>query len=134
MNPRILLCLLAALACSEGGSVGTADSGLEIIHVTVGTGDSPGPRDTVTVHYHGTLEDGTVFGSSVQQGQPASFPLNRVIACWTQGVQTMKVGGKAKLVCPAEIAYGENGRPPKIPPNTTLYFDVELIEIVDPLR
>jgi len=134
MNPRILICLLAALACSEGGTVGTSDSGLEIIHVTVGTGDSPGPRDTVTVHYHGTFEDGSVFDSSVQRGQPSSFPLNRVIACWTEGVQTMKVGGKAKLVCPAEIAYGANGRPPKIPPNTTLYFDVELIEIVDPLR
>jgi FKBP-type peptidyl-prolyl cis-trans isomerase FkpA len=138
MRRSLVVGLLFLVACSGGdsssGDAKTTASGLDITQIVEGTGPSPTATDVVQVHYHGTLEDGSVFDSSVQRGQPASFPLNRVIACWTQGVQTMKVGGKAKLVCPAEIAYGENGRPPKIPPNTTLYFDVELIEIVDPLR
>jgi FKBP-type peptidyl-prolyl cis-trans isomerase FkpA len=81
------------------------------------------------VHYHGTFPDGRVFDSSVERGEPASFPLNRVIPCWTQGVQQMKVGGKAKLVCPPGLAYGERGAPPTIPPNATLVFEVDLIAI-----
>jgi FKBP-type peptidyl-prolyl cis-trans isomerase FkpA len=83
----------------------------------------------VQVHYHGTFPDGRVFDSSVERGDPASFPLNRVIPCWTQGVQQMKVGGKAKLVCPPELAYGAAGAPPTIPPNATLVFEVELLAI-----
>ncbi len=89
------------------------------------------PTDQVKVHYEGRLIDGTVFDSSKQHGgQPAEFPLNGVIACWTEGVQTMKVGGKAQLVCPANLAYGERGSPPKILPGSTLVFDVELLDIV----
>ena len=85
--------------------------------------------NVVEVHYHGTLEDGTVFDSSVDRGKPARFPLNRVIDCWTEGVQMIKVGGKARLVCPPEIAYGERGAG-SIPPNATLTFEVELLQIV----
>jgi len=107
-----------------------SDSGLVYITVKEGTGESPKATDTVKVHYHGTLRDGTVFDSSVERGDPATFPLNRVIACWTEGVQKMKVGGKAKLVCPASIAYGDRGAPPKIKPGAALVFEVELLEIV----
>ena len=82
------------------------------------------------VHYEGRLIDGKVFDSSIARGEPAVFPLNGVIPCWTEGVQTMKVGGKAQLVLPAELAYGERGSPPKIMPKSTLVFDVELLEIV----
>ena len=82
------------------------------------------------MHYHGTLPDGKVFDSSVQRGQPAEFPLNQVIPCWTEGVQRMKVGEKAKLVCPSEIAYGDGGTPDgNIPPGATLVFEVELLGI-----
>jgi FKBP-type peptidyl-prolyl cis-trans isomerase FkpA len=83
----------------------------------------------VKVHYRGTLTDGTEFDSSIARGQPAEFPLNGVIPCWTEGVQRMKVGGKARLVCPANIAYGDQGRPGTIPGGATLLFDVELLEI-----
>ena len=82
------------------------------------------------MHYTGTLSDGTVFDSSVQRGEPATFPLNGVIKCWTEGLQMMKVGGKAKLVCPSDIAYGDQGRPPQIGPGVPLVFEVELLEIV----
>ena len=82
------------------------------------------------VHYHGTLTDGTVFDSSVQRGEPATFPLDGVIPCWTEGVQKMKVGGKAKLVCPSAAAYGDRGQPPNIRPGAVLTFEVELLEIV----
>jgi len=83
----------------------------------------------VKVHYHGTLPDGTVFDSSVQRGQPATFPLNGVIKCWTEGLQLMKVGGKSKLVCPPELAYGDRSPSPKIPAGATLVFEVELLDI-----
>jgi FKBP-type peptidyl-prolyl cis-trans isomerase len=104
-------------------------SGLEITTIREGTGKSPKRRDRVSVHYHGTFESGEVFDSSVERGKPAVFPLNGVIKCWTEGLQRMKVGGKAKLVCPPKIAYGRRGAPPRIPPNATLIFEVELLAI-----
>src|SRR6188472_53286 len=94
-----------------------------------GTGASPTATDAVRVNYRGTLMDGTEFDSSYKRGQPATFPLNRVIPCWTQGVQRMKVGGKAELVCPPELAYGERGAGGTIPPNATLRFEIELLAI-----
>jgi len=106
------------------------DSGVIITTLKPGTGPSPKATDKVKVHYHGTLTDGTVFDSSVQRGQPATFPLNGVIKCWTEGVQQMKVGGKSRLVCPSDVAYGERGAPPRIKPGATLVFEVELREIV----
>jgi FKBP-type peptidyl-prolyl cis-trans isomerase FkpA len=116
-------------AAAEKGAKKTA-SGLIYTEEKAGSGDSPKATDTVKVHYTGKLADGTVFDSSVQRGQPATFPLNGVIKCWTEGVQMMKVGGKARLVCPSDIAYGDQGRPPQIKPGATLVFDVELLEIV----
>ena len=96
--------------------------------VVVGTGRSPTAEDTVRVHYHGTFRDGRVFDSSVDRGEPISFPLNGVISCWTEGVQKMKVGGKAKLVCPSDTAYGDAGQGP-IPGGAALTFEVELLGI-----
>ena len=110
----------------------TTPSGLIFTEEKAGSGEAPSPTDTVKVHYHGTLRDGTVFDSSVQRGTPAEFPLNRVIPCWTEGVAMMKPGGKAKLICPSEIAYGDRGQPPVIPGGAALVFDVELIEVVGP--
>jgi FKBP-type peptidyl-prolyl cis-trans isomerase len=105
-------------------------SGLIYTEISAGSGASPGPTDVVKVHYHGTLRDGTVFDSSVQRGTPAEFPLNRVIACWTEGVGMMKEGGKSKLICPPEIAYGDRGNR-GIKGGSVLTFEVELIEIVN---
>ncbi len=104
-------------------------SGVVVTTLKQGTGPSPAATDKVKVHYHGTLTDGTVFDSSVQRGEPATFPLNQVIKCWTDGVQQMKVGGKARLVCPADVAYGDRGAPPRIKPGATLVFEVELLAI-----
>jgi FKBP-type peptidyl-prolyl cis-trans isomerase FkpA len=115
-------------AAAEAGAVKTA-SGLVFKTITPGSGGSPKATDTVSVHYHGTLPDGKVFDSSVQRGQPAEFQLNQVIPCWTEGVQRMKVGEKAKLVCPSEIAYGDRGAGPDIGPGATLVFEVELLAI-----
>lgn len=122
----------AAFLATEEKKVGAkrTASGLIITHLKPGAGPSPTATDTVRVHYHGTLRDGSVFDSSVQRGTPAEFPLNRVIPCWTEGVAMMKVGGKARLVCPASIAYGNGGSPPRILPGAALAFDVELLEIV----
>ncbi|MCC6764494.1 MAG: FKBP-type peptidyl-prolyl cis-trans isomerase [Deltaproteobacteria bacterium] len=116
-------------AAKEKGATKTA-SGMVIQEIKAGTGEQPKATDKVKVHYTGTLTDGTVFDSSVQRNQPATFPLNGVIKCWTEGVQLMKVGGKAKLICPSDIAYGDQGRPPQIKPGSTLVFDIELLEIV----
>ena len=116
-------------AAKEPGVTKTA-SGMLIKQTKPGTGASPAASDQVKVHYEGRLIDGKVFDSSIARGEPATFPLSGVIACWTEGVQTMKVGGKAQLVCPANLAYGANGSPPTIPPQATLVFDVELLEIV----
>ena len=130
--------LALALACSGGtegpgsvasGDAETTDSGLQITHVERGSGETPKASDTVQVHYHGTFPDGRVFDSSVDRGRPATFPLGRVIPCWTEGLQKIRVGGKATLVCPPEIAYGARGAPPRIPPDATLHFEVELLAI-----
>jgi FKBP-type peptidyl-prolyl cis-trans isomerase FkpA/FKBP-type peptidyl-prolyl cis-trans isomerase FklB len=118
-----------AKAAAEKGAVKTA-SGLVISTVKAGTGPSPKASDRVKVHYHGTLTDNSVFDSSRDRGQPVVFPLSGVIKCWTEGVQLMKVGGTSRLVCPAELAYGDRGAPPTIKPGATLVFEVELIEIV----
>lgn len=119
---------LAKAAAAPGAT--KTESGLVINTITPGTGPSPKAEDTVTVHYHGTLADGTVFDSSVQRGEPATFPLQGVIKCWTEGVQRMQVGGKSRVVCPPAIAYGDRGAPPRIKPGATLAFEIELLEIV----
>jgi FKBP-type peptidyl-prolyl cis-trans isomerase FkpA len=117
-----------AQAAKAPGVVKT-DTGVVYQVLKPGSGDKPKATDTVKVHYTGSLIDGTVFDSSVQRGQPAEFPLNGVIPCWTQGLQLMQTGEKAKLICPSDLAYGDQGRPPKIPGGATLVFEVELLEI-----
>ena len=114
-------------AAQEEGAVQTA-SGLIFKELTAGTGVSPKATDRVKVHYHGSLIDGTVFDSSVERGEPVTFALNQVVKGWTEGLQMMKVGGKAKLTIPPELAYGPGGRE-GIPPNATLIFEVELLSI-----
>jgi FKBP-type peptidyl-prolyl cis-trans isomerase FkpA len=105
-------------------------SGLVFKSLKPGTGESPKDTDTVKVNYRGTLIDGTEFDSSYKRNEAATFPLRSVVPCWTEGLQKMKVGEKAKLVCPSSIAYGDSGRPPTIPGGATLVFEVELLEIV----
>jgi FKBP-type peptidyl-prolyl cis-trans isomerase FkpA len=117
-----------AKAAAESGAKQTP-TGLVYSEIKAGTGPTPAATDTVKVHYHGTLPDGKVFDSSVERKEPATFPLNGVIPCWTEGVQLMKVGGKSKLVCPSSIAYGDRGAPPDIKPGATLVFEVELLAI-----
>ena len=132
---------LAVLACSSLASAQSpapapapaaptvTASGLSFQSIKDGTGASPSATDTVRVHYKGTFMDGREFDSSHQRGLPAEFALNRVIKCWTEGVQRMKVGGKASLVCPPAIAYGERGAGGVIPPNATLKFEIELLDV-----
>ena len=116
-------------AAAEAGAVKTA-SGLVFKSITSGKGASPKPTDVVQVNYRGTLIDGTEFDASAKHGGPATFRLNGVVPCWTEGVQLMKVGEKAKLVCPSEIAYGDRGTPDgSIPPGATLVFEVDLLGI-----
>jgi FKBP-type peptidyl-prolyl cis-trans isomerase FkpA len=117
---------LAKAATQPGAS--KTDSGLIYKELTPGTGASPKAEDTVKVHYRGTLIDGTEFDSSFKRNQPAEFPLTNVIKCWTEGVQKMKVGGKSQLICPSDIAYGDQGRP-GIPGGATLVFEIELLDI-----
>lgn len=114
----------------EAGAVKTP-SGLVYIEVEPGSDRKPAATDTVSVHYHGTLRDGTVFDSSKERGTPAVFPLNRVIPCWTEALQRMGVGGKSRVICPSSIAYGDRGAPPHIKPGAALHFDVELLDIVE---
>jgi FKBP-type peptidyl-prolyl cis-trans isomerase FkpA/FKBP-type peptidyl-prolyl cis-trans isomerase FklB len=116
-------------AAAEPGAKKT-ESGAIVTTLKEGKGEHPKATDTVKVHYHGTLIDGTVFDSSVKRGEPATFPLNQVIKCWTEAVPLLKVGGKSKVVCPSAIAYGDRGSPPTIKPGATLIFEVELLEIV----
>jgi len=115
-------------AAAEPGAEKTG-SGLIFVAGEKGKGAAPKASDTVRVHYRGTLIDGTEFDSSYKRNQPVEFPLNSVIPCWTEGVQKLAVGGKAKLICPSSIAYGDAGRPPVIPPGATLIFEVELLGI-----
>ena len=131
-----LSCLSAAWAQSgvapaapkESGDVTTA-SGLVYRVLMEGGGASPRAIDGVTVHYRGTLANGTEFDSSYKRGQPATFPLSRVVPCWTEGMQKIKVGGKATLTCPPATAYGDRGAGGVVPPNATLTFEVELLAI-----
>jgi FKBP-type peptidyl-prolyl cis-trans isomerase FkpA/FKBP-type peptidyl-prolyl cis-trans isomerase FklB len=118
-----------ATAAAEKGAVRTS-SGMVIQALKEGTGPVPKETDSVTVHYQGTLIDGTVFESSVQRGEPVTLSLSEVIPCWTEGIQHMKVGGKSRLVCPAALAYGDRGVPPTIKPGATVVFEVELLNIV----
>jgi len=135
--PPIRPALLAALALAAAAAHAqppapqkeTLPSGVTVEHLKPGTGAAPKATDTVSVHYRGTLENGTEFDSSHKRGQPASFPLNRVVPCWTEGMQKVKVGGKARLTCPPATAYGARGVPGAIPPNATLTFEVEVLGI-----
>ncbi|MEW5951752.1 MAG: FKBP-type peptidyl-prolyl cis-trans isomerase [Elusimicrobia bacterium] len=116
-------------AANEKGAQ-KSKTGLIYIPITKGKGISPKAEDEVKVHYKGYLIDGKPFDSSYDRKEPAQFPLGAVISCWTEGVQKMKVGGKAKLVCPSDIAYGDMGRPPVIPGGATLVFEVELLDVI----
>ncbi len=116
-------------AQSTAASASPAAPALAYRSLREGKGESPTAADTVKVHYRGTLVDGTEFDSSYKRNEPATFPLRRVIPCWTQGVQRMKVGGKAELICPPELAYGDRGAGGVIPPRATLKFEIELLEI-----
>ncbi len=118
----------AEKAAKESGA-SKLPSGLVYKTMTPGKGASPAATDKVKVNYEGRLTNGTVFDSSYKRGQPAEFGLNQVVKCWTEGVQKMKVGEKARLVCPSDIAYGDHGHPPTIPGGATLVFDVELLGI-----
>lgn len=126
-SAALLLALSTQVMAAEPKEETTA-SGIGITMLKEGSGASPNSSDTVKVHYRGTLTDGKEFDSSYRRNEPAVFPLNRVIPCWTEGVQKIKVGGKAKLVCPPNLAYGSRGVP-GIPPNSTLIFEVELLDI-----
>jgi FKBP-type peptidyl-prolyl cis-trans isomerase FkpA len=117
---------------AKGKGAEKLSSGLIYQQIKAGTGAKPKATDIVKVHYTGTFIDGKVFDSSVQRGQPVEFPLGQVIPCWTEGVGKMKVGGKAKLICPSDIAYGDQGRPPVISGGATLIFEVELLEVKAP--
>ena len=130
-----IICLLATTSFAaepvntEVKETVTTKSGLQYTSLREGTGATPGPTDTVRVNYRGTLLNGREFDSSYKSGRPAEFQLNNVIKCWTEGLQMMKVGGKAKLVCPSNLAYGEEGIVGSVPRFATLIFEVELLDI-----
>lgn len=125
----LALSALTVSAFAADATTETLPSGVKIVHTAVGTGTNPKATDAVKVHYRGTLADGKEFDSSYKRNAPATFPLNRVIPCWTEGMQKIKVGGKATLTCPPASAYGERGAGAAVPPNATLTFEVELIAI-----
>ena len=127
--PILFATLLALSATAVQATPVTTDSGLVYEAITEGQGDAPKASDIVKVHYKGMFADGKVFDSSYQRGEPTEFPLGRVIPCWTEGLQKMKVGGKARLTCPPQIAYGARGAGGVIPPNATLTFEVELLAV-----
>lgn len=133
MRIQILVLATAALAFHPASqaapAIETLPSGVKVEHVKAGEGTSPSGTSQVTVHYRGTLQDGTEFDSSYKRNQPASFGLNQVIPCWTQGVQKMKVGGTARLTCPPETAYGNRAVGGRIPPNSTLNFEIQLLDV-----
>ena len=129
--PSIAACtVLFAATCANAEPI-TTPSGIVFESLKTGKGESPKATDKVRVNYRGTFPDGREFDSSYKRGEPAEFPLNRVIKCWTEGVQMMKPGGKAKLTCPPATAYGERGAGGGvIPPNATLHFEIELLSVV----
>ena len=131
-NAAFALLTVAILAApaAQAAPAETLPSGLVYQSLKDGKGEQANPAATVQVHYRGTLANGTEFDSSHKRGQPATFPLNRVIPCWTEGVAKMREGGKALLTCPPHIAYGERGRGDVIPPNATLTFEVELLKVM----
>jgi FKBP-type peptidyl-prolyl cis-trans isomerase FkpA len=120
---------IASIAVAESPKTETLPSGVIIEHLKEGTGATPTVNDTVVAHYRGTLADGKEFDSSYKRGEPAAFPLTRVVPCWTQGMQKIRVGGKAKLTCPSATAYGDRGYPGLIPGGAVLTFEVELVSI-----
>ena len=120
---------LAAASAFAAAPVETLPSGVKVMHTVDGTGPQPKASDTVKVHYKGTLADGKEFDSSYKRNAPATFPLSRVVPCWTEGMQKIKVGGKATLTCPPATAYGDRGAGGVVPPNATLTFEVELLAI-----
>jgi FKBP-type peptidyl-prolyl cis-trans isomerase FkpA len=143
-SAMILLAALAAVsvrlaAADEPGPSGStpvraftrvpAPDGIQIRRLNKTGGAKPERNDRVVVHYHGTLKDGSVFDSSVERGRPENFRLDRVVPCWTEALTRLRVGEKAKIVCPADTAYGPKGSPPKIPPDSTLRFEIELLGI-----
>jgi FKBP-type peptidyl-prolyl cis-trans isomerase FkpA/FKBP-type peptidyl-prolyl cis-trans isomerase FklB len=121
---------MAKVATQKGAT--KTPSGIVMTTLTPGTGASPKATDEVKVHYEGKLINGKVFDSSLKRGEPATFPLNGVIPCWTEALQLMKVGGKSRVVCPSSLAYGEQGSPPNIGPNNALIFEVQLLDISKP--
>jgi len=125
----IITLLGSSAAIAQAVAVDTLSNGVRVEHTKLGNGASPKPADTVKVHYRGTLLDGTEFDSSYKRNEPISFPLSRVIPCWTEGLQKMKEGGSAVLFCPSRSAYGERGAGNAIPPNSDLKFEVELLEV-----
>lgn len=135
MNICRMFFAIATLALCTSALADTHEalpSGVVVTHLTQGKGEAPKADSTVKVHYRGTLANGSEFDSSYKRNAPISFKLSQVIPCWTQGVQRMKMGGKAKLVCPADTAYGARGVPGTIPPNSVLFFEVELLSIEKP--
>ena len=131
MKNTLTFCALSLLSTAllAAAPAETLPSGVKVTHTLVGTGANPKASDAVKVHYRGTLANGTEFDSSYKRGQPASFPLSRVVPCWTEGMQKIKVGGKATLTCPPATAYGDRGAGGVVPPNATLTFEVELLAI-----